>query len=129
MQLATAITPMAIEVGLSQLVIMFPAALPNGTRPEAIPPIAAPSANGVTTDATADAWSIARRWTSRDAAVRRAYAAPRTMIPRPASSSGTASVDAIEPNAAGYAVQLTVSTKISQTWLASHTGAIDSCAC
>ena len=47
----------------------------------------------------------------------------------PAMNSGTASVEAIEPNASGYAVQNTVSTKISQTWLASHTGAIESWAC
>ena len=37
-------------------------------------------------------------------------------------------VDAIAPNARGYAVQVTVRTKISQTWLASQTGAIESCA-
>ena len=40
-------------------------------------------------------------------------------------NNGTASVEAIEPNARGYAVQITVSTKISQTWLASHTGPIE----
>ena len=39
--------------------------------------------------------------------------------------SGTASVEAIEPNAVGYAVQKTVRTKISQTWFASQTGAIE----
>ena len=44
------------------------------------------------------------------------------MIPTAAMKSANASVDAIEPNAAGYAVQTTVSTKISQTWLASQTG-------
>ena len=37
---------------------------------------------------------------------------------------GTESVEAIEPKAVGYAVQVTVSTKISHTWLASQTGAI-----
>ena len=46
------------------------------------------------------------------------------MIPTAAAVSGMASVDAIEPNATGYAVQQTTSTKISQTWLASHTGPI-----
>ena len=35
-----------------------------------------------------------------------------------------ASVDVIEPNASGNAVHSITSTKISQTWLASHTGAI-----
>ena len=33
-------------------------------------------------------------------------------------------VNAIEPKAAGYAVQVTASTTISHTWLASHTGAM-----
>ena len=42
--------------------------------------------------------------------------------------SGTASVEAIEPNAIGYAVQKTVSTKTSHTWLASQTGPIARCA-
>src|SRR6201987_307653 len=43
-------------------------------------------------------------------------------------NSGTARVEGIDPNAVGYAVQKTVSTKINQTWLASQTGPIDSCA-
>ena len=43
--------------------------------------------------------------------------------------SGTASVEMIEPNATGYAVQQTTSTKISQTWFASQTGPIAWCAC
>ena len=46
------------------------------------------------------------------------------MIPTAAMNSGTESVEAIEPNAVGYAVQTTVSTKISQTWFASQTGPI-----
>ena len=37
-----------------------PAALPTGTRPEAIPPTAAPSANGVMIDASAVTVSIVR---------------------------------------------------------------------
>ena len=40
-------------------------------------------------------------------------------------NNGTASVEAIDPKAFGYEVQKTVSTKISHTWLASHTGAIE----
>jgi len=51
------------------------------------------------------------------------------MIPSPARNSANDSVVATEPNAVGYDVHTTVSTKISQTWLASQTGAIDSCAC
>ena len=47
------------------------------------------------------------------------------MIPIAARNSGTESVEAIDPNAIGYAVQKTVKTKISHTWLASQTRAID----
>ena len=39
--------------------------------------------------------------------------------------NATASVEAIDPRNVGYAVQVTVSMKISQTWLASHTGPIE----
>ena len=39
--------------GLAQLVQMSPAALPSGTRPEAIPPRAAPRKKGVSTEAMA----------------------------------------------------------------------------
>ena len=46
------------------------------------------------------------------------------MIPSAATKSGMASVDMIDPNATGYAVQKTVRTKMSQTWFASQTGAI-----
>ena len=50
-------------------------------------------------------------------------------MPPAAMNSGMASVEAIEPKAVGYAVQKTVSTKISHTWLASHTGPIELWAC
>src|SRR5712671_4127626 len=107
---------MRIEVALSQLVTMSPRALPTGTRPEAIPPIAAPSANGVRTDDAPNtnpvAPSVSR---SGGAPLRSAYAVPRRMIPTAAMKSGTARVDVIEPNAVGYAVQVTTSTRISQT--------------
>ena len=49
---------------------------------------------------------------------------PRRMIPTAATKNGTVRVDAIDPNATGYAVQKTVRTKMSQTWFASQTGAI-----
>jgi hypothetical protein len=103
--------------------------LPTGTRRDAMPPTAAPSANGVRIEDTEEAVSIARSCRADDVPDRSAYAAPRTMMPSPATNSATDSVDAIDPNAVGYAVQTTVSTKISHTWLASHTGAIDSWAC
>ena len=47
------------------------------------------------------------------------------MIPIAAMNSGMYSVEKIEPNATGNAVQTITSTKISQTWLASQTGAIE----
>ena len=50
----------AIDVGFSQLVTRSPRALPGGTRPDAMPPIAAPSANGVTIDESANRLSTGR---------------------------------------------------------------------
>ena len=97
----TAITPRAIDVGLSQLVTRSPSALPTGTRPEAMPPMMAPSANGVRIDETAVPISISRTSCAPLAPDRSAYAVPRRMIPRPATKSGIAMVDAIEPNAVG----------------------------
>ena len=55
----TASTPISSEVGLSQLLNWPPAALPTGTRPEAIPPTAVPRANGVSTDEIEKTVSIA----------------------------------------------------------------------
>jgi hypothetical protein len=79
-------------------------------------PTAAPSANGVSTDEIPNSVSIVRCSCPADAPARRVYAAPRTMIPTAAMKSAKLRVHAIEPNAAGYAVQTTVITKISQTW-------------
>src|SRR5262249_55185689 len=113
-----------IDVQFSQLVTRSPAAFPTGTRPVAIPPITVPSANGVSIDDRPNAAPIRAR--SRRVALwlLRAYAVPRTMIPMLAANSGTTRVDATEPNAVGYPVHATTSTKISQTWFASQTGAI-----
>ncbi len=87
--------------------------------------MAAPSANGVRTDDAPKTKpvtpSVSR---SAGAPLRSAYAVPRMMIPTAAMNRATASVDMIEPNATGYAVQVTTRTKISQTWLASHTAAM-----
>ena len=47
------------------------------------------------------------------------------MIPSAARNSGTYSVDITEPKATGKDVQKITSTKISHTWLASHTGLIE----
>ena len=49
------------------------------------------------------------------------------MIPSAARNSGTISVEKIEPKATGNAVHAITSTKISHTWLASHTGLIERC--
>jgi hypothetical protein len=57
---------------LSQLENWSPAAFPTGTRREAIPPIAAPSANGVRIEERAKAVSIALSSRIVDAPARRA---------------------------------------------------------
>ncbi len=108
-----------------QLPSRSPAALPTGTRRAAIAPAAVPSAKGVISEATAKTVSIARSSRRPEPPARRAYAVPRRTIPRPARKSATDSVDATDPKKVGYAVQVTVRTKISQTWLASHTGPIE----
>ncbi len=54
----TASAPIRIETGPVQLENMPPAALATRTRPEAIPPNAAPSANGVSSEASANSVSI-----------------------------------------------------------------------
>src|SRR4051794_1236618 len=116
----TASTPTSTDVGLSQDENRLPAALPTGTRPEAIPPTAAPSANGATNDDKPSVVSSTRCSLALLVPARSAYAAPRPITPRPARNSATQSVDASDPNAFGYAVHTTVSTKISQTWFASQ---------
>ena len=56
---------------------------------------------------------------------RSANAVPRKMIPSAARNSGTYRLDITEPKATGKHVQNSTSTKISHTWLASHTGLIE----
>ena len=112
-------------VELVQLVSSSPAALPTGTRPDAIPPTTVPRKNGTSSDDSANTAPRLRRSAMLAASPRRANAAPRRMIPTAARKSGIASVEAIEPNASGNAVQSTTSTKMSHTWLASHTGLIE----
>ena len=116
---------MAIEVGLTHESIRSPAALPTGTRPEAMPPSAAPRKNGTSTDDSANTAPSVRASRIVAAWPRSANAAPREMIPSAARKSGSDSVEKIEPNATGNAVQAITSTKISHTWLASHTGLIE----
>jgi hypothetical protein len=89
---------MTAEVGLSQLDTRSPRAVPYGTRPDAMPPTHAPSANGVTIDEMAETKSSSR---GPDVPADTAYAAPRMTIPSAATMSAIERVDAIEPKAAG----------------------------
>jgi hypothetical protein len=57
---ATARRPTRSDVGLSRLVNRSPAALPTGTRREAIAPTTVPRANGVRIDESEKAVSIRR---------------------------------------------------------------------
>ncbi len=54
--------------------------------------------------------------------LRKAKAEPRRMMPTAAIVSGTKSTLMMRAKASGKHVHSTTSTKISQTWLASHTG-------
>ena len=100
--------------------------MPAGTRPDATPPTTEPRKYGVITDDDANATPNSRRWPTVREALRNANAAPRRMMPTAASVSGTYSVDMIGANALGNPVHSVTSTKINHTWLASHTGPIDS---
>ena len=118
-------TPISTEVGFSHDDQTSPAALPTGTRPEAIAPATVPRQNGISTEDEANSAPSARASRIVPACPRMAKAAPRKMIPSAARNSGIDSVEKIEANATGNAVQTTTSTKISHTWLASHTGLIE----
>ncbi len=98
--------------------------MPGGTRPDAMPPSAAPSMNGVTSDEMPNAAVSTRLRPAFWAILRNANPEPRTTIPIPARMIGTNSVFMIEPNASLNAVQHTMAAKISQTLLASQTGAM-----
>jgi hypothetical protein len=118
---------MSTPVGFSQESTGSPARLPTGTRPDAMPPTAAPRKNGTSTDDSANVAPIARASRIVAAWPRRANAVPRKMIPIAARKSGIESVENSDPKATGNAVHTITSTKMSQTWLASHTGLIDRC--
>ena len=57
--------------------------------------------------------------------MRNAKLAPRSTMPNAAIVSGTNSVRVIDAYASGKHVHSTTKTKISQTWFASQTGAIE----
>src|SRR3954470_12732535 len=115
-------TPPSTDVGLIQLVITFPSAMPGGTRPEATPPTTAPRKKGVTSEDRAKPAPRKPRMGSVGMLLRKAKAAPRAIIPKAASVNGMYSVVTTAAKAPENAVQSTTRTKISQTWLASHTG-------
>src|SRR6266540_1497401 len=123
-EISTPKVPTVIDVELSQLAQRLPCVFPGGTRPDAMPPSAAPSMNGVMTDEMPNAAVSTRLRPAFAATLRNANPAPRTTIPMPARMIGTYSVRMIEPNAELNAVQHTMAAKMSQTLLASHTGAI-----
>ena len=89
-------------------------------------PTTVPMKNGVSSEEKAKVAPAARCWGSRDSSSRKANPAPRSTIPARASHSGSAAVVITAANACGNAVQKMTRSKISQTWLASHTGVIDS---
>src|SRR5215213_11443854 len=117
-------TPPSTDVGFTQLVTTSPSAMPGGTRPEATPPTTAPRKYGVTRDDRAKPAPRKRRIGSVVMLLRKAKAAPRAIMPNAARVSGMYSVVTTAANAPENAVHSTTRTKISQTWLASHTGAI-----
>jgi hypothetical protein len=90
-----------MDVELSQLEKRWPAALPTGTRPVAIPPTSVPRAKGVRIEENEKTVSITPSSRGVEAPARSAYAAPRKTMPMPARKSGIASVEAIDPNAVG----------------------------
>ena len=87
--LTTAKTPMMIDVGFSHDENRSPVALPTGTRPDAIPPIAAPKQNGTMTDDSAKVVPSVRASLIVAACPRSANAEPRKMIPIAANPNGT----------------------------------------
>jgi hypothetical protein len=80
--------------------------------------------NGVMTEEIPNAAVSTRLRPAFWATLRNANPAPRTTMPRPARMIGMYSVRMMEPNAELNAVQHTMAAKMSQTLLASQTGAI-----
>ncbi len=78
----------------------------------------------MTSDEIANAAPSRRRIGRVVMLLRNANAAPRAIMPNAAIVSGAYSVEATGVKPAGNPVHSTTSTKISQTWLASHTGPI-----
>ncbi len=115
---------MSSEGAFTQLVTASPAALPTGTRPDAMAPTTVPMKKGVTTEESPNARSASCRFRSRRAILWKAKPEPRRTIPSAARLSGMNSVDITDEKATENAVQSTTSAKTSQTWFASQTGPI-----
>lgn len=89
--------PLVRDVGLTQLPIGSPAAIPGGTRSEAREPATVPRKNGVRTDENAKAASNSRYCQSSLFTFRKANADPLAMIPKAARVNG---MDKVEDTAA-----------------------------
>src|SRR6516165_2688988 len=112
--------PPMIDVGLIQLDHESPARPPAGTRPEAMAPAMAPMQYGTRTDDIAKAAPKVRCSALRNTTLRNAKLDPRKTIPSATSVNGTNNVSPIDAKGCGKAVHNTTSTKMSQTWFASH---------
>ena len=88
-------------------------------------PAIAPKQYGTMTDEMANAAPKLRRSRVRKTALRKAKLEPRSTMPNAAIDSGTNRVSVIEAYASEKPVHSTTKQKISQTWLASHTGPIE----
>src|SRR6476659_247341 len=122
--MTTAITPPRIDVGFTQESHGSPATPPAAIRPEAIAPTTAPMQYGTITDEDANAAPKFRFELVFVTVLRNANPDPRNTMPNAAIVSGTNTVSVIEAYASGKHVHSTTNVKISQTWLASHTGPI-----
>ena len=81
---------------------------------------------GVISEAEAKIAPVSRSVCSRWAVCRKANPTPRKTMPSRDRLSGTNSAVMIAANATGNAVHSSTRMKISQTWLASQTGVMDS---
>ena len=89
-------------------------------------PITVPMKNGVSTEENAKVAPAALAKPSREICLRKANPEPRSTIPPKASHRGRAATVITGAKASGKAVQKMTRSKTSHTWLASHTGVIDS---
>ena len=125
----TASAPPSNEVGLTQLPTGSPPMPVAGTRLGRDAAGHRTMKNGVITDDRAKAAPVARCSRVRRATLRKAKPDPRNTMPSAARPRGMYSVRMMAAKAGGKAVQSTTRQKISQTWLASHTGPKEASIC